>query len=360
MSAEKHRELSIVKNSGIAIKKMRSRKRGKHVMRMNQLIAGALLAGSVTLTVQAGEKPGKGVTVQPIQSTIVEEKFQTLLVGEALRELGYAVKGIQEASYNTAFTAVANGDATFMAVGWDPLHDTMYKNAGGDEAFYRKGDYVNGAAQGYLIDKKTAEKHDIDNIEDFSKPEIARLFDTNGNGKADLTGCESGWGCEGVIEHQLDAFNLRDGIDHNQGSYTATIADTIARYKKGEPIFYYTWTPFWVSGVLVPGDDVVWLEVPRSANPNGANTELPNGRNYGFQINDQRIVANAQWAAKNPAAARLFEVMTLSANDISAQNMKVRNGEDSRKEIMGHTQAWIEAHRDKFSGWLEKARAAAE
>lgn len=329
-------------------------------MKLKQTLTGVLISGSVAFAAQAADMPGKGVSVQPVQSTIAEEKFQTMLVDEALRELGYDVKPIQEVDYSAGYTAIANGDATFLAVNWYPLHNTMYKNAGGDDKFYRKGYYIKGAAQGYLIDKKTADKYNIDNLGDFKDPKIAKLFDTNGDGKADLTGCQAGWGCEGVIEYQLDAFNLRDNIQHNQGQYAAIISDTITRYNDGDSIFYYTWTPYWVSGILVPGKDVVWLEVPHSANPNGTDTSLPNGKNYGFDINSERIVANKEWADANPAAAKLFEVMSLPVNDVSAENMKIRQGEDTPKDIMAHTQAWIKAHQETFDGWLEAARAAAK
>ena len=49
---------------------------------------------------------------------------------------------------------------------------------------------------GYLIDKKTAEKYHITNIEQLKDPKIASLFDANGDGKADMTGCTPGWGCD--------------------------------------------------------------------------------------------------------------------------------------------------------------------
>lgn len=304
-------------------------------------------------------KPGKGVEVQALQSAIAEETFQTMVINEALRELGYEVKPIKEVDYSAAYTSIASGDATYMAVNWFPLHNTMYKNAGGDDVFYRKGHYIEGAAQGYLIDKKTAEAHNIDNIGDFKDPAIAELFDTDGDGKADLTGCQAGWGCEGVIEHQLEAFELRDRVTHKQGQYAAIISDTIARFNDGQPVFYYTWTPYWVSGKLVPGKDVVWLEVPFSSNPNGTDTKLPNGKNYGFDINSERIVANKAFAMKNPAAAKLFEVAKLPINDVSAQNMLISNGEDSQGQIKQHTKNWIKANRALFDSWLEAARKAA-
>ncbi|SEG02349.1 glycine betaine/L-proline ABC transporter substrate-binding protein ProX [Marinobacterium lutimaris] len=328
-------------------------------MRSAKFIAAGL-ALAVSSAVMAESLPGEGVEVQGVQSTITEETFQTLIVNKALEALGYEAAPIREVDYSAGYTAIANGDATFMAVNWDPLHNQMYDNAGGDDVFFRKGKYIEGAAQGYLIDKKTAEEYGIDNIEDFKDPEIAKIFDTNNDGKADLTGCQAGWGCEGVIEYQLDEFGLRDSVNHNQGQYAAIISDTIARYDAGEPIFYYTWTPYWVSGRLVPGKDVVWLEVPYSANPNGTDTALPNGKNYGFDINSERIVANKEWASENPAAAKLFEIMRLPINAVSAQNMMITQGEDSPEAMERHAASWIKANQSVFDGWIEEAKAAAK
>lgn len=336
-------------------------------MRLNKLkrtlqltTAAAVLCLSGTSL--AAELPGKGVEVQPLKSSIAEETFQTLVVMKALEALGYEVKPIKEIEYAAGHIAVANGDATFMADHWDPLHVDFYNKAGGDEKLYREGVYSDGALQGYLIDKKTADKYGITNIAQFKDPKIAKLFDSNGDGKADLAGCNPGWGCEKVIEHHLDAYGLRDNITHNQGSYGAIIADTIARYNQGDSIFYYTWTPYWVSGVLVPGKDVVWLQVPFSSLPGArgdVDTSLPDGSDYGFQANTQHIIANREWAEANPAAAKLFAIMQLSNNDISAQNLRMRDGEKSAADVERHADAWIKGHQAIFDGWIAEAKKAA-
>ncbi len=305
--------------------------------------------------------PGKGVVIQPGQDNVDGENFQTIIVIKALEALGYDVKPVQNAKYPALHIAIANGDVTFMADHWNPLHQSFFDKAGGDAKLSRTGNYLPGCAQGYLIDKKTAEKHNITNIGQLTDPKIAKLFDANGDGKADLAGCVPGWGCERVIEHQMGAFNLRDTVTHNQGEYSAIIAETIARYKEGKPILYYTWTPYWVSGVLVPGKDVTWIEVPKSAHPDGADTTLPNGKNYGFKVNTQMIVANKDFVAKNPAAAKLFEVITISVNDVSAQNLKMKEkGEGGWDNAVRHANAWIKANQTAFDGWLKAARAAAQ
>ncbi|WP_225783265.1 glycine betaine/L-proline ABC transporter substrate-binding protein ProX [Xenophilus sp. Marseille-Q4582] len=329
---------------------------------LRTLFSAGLLATAAAGAL-AQNLPGKGVSVQPLQSSLAEETFQTLLVSRALEKLGYEVKPIREIEYATAFVAIANGDATLIAANWQPLHDDFYKSAGGDAKLYRKGTYSTHALQGYLIDKKTADQHKIRSIDQLKDPAIAKLFDTDGDGKADLTGCNPGWGCEGVINHHLQAYGLSNTVKHVQGSYAALMADTIARHKEGKPTLYYTWTPYWVSGVLKPGTDVVWLQVPFSSLPGeqkGIDTQLPNGQNYGFMPNTQHIVANKAFAEANPAAAKLFEVMQLPVTDINAQNLRMRNGENKPADIARHTDAWIKAHQKTFDGWVAQAAAAAK
>ncbi|ASA09077.1 glycine betaine ABC transporter substrate-binding protein [Klebsiella pneumoniae] len=148
-------------------------------MRHSTMLATAAFATLLATSAFAADLPGKGITVKPAQSTISEESFQTLLVSRALEKLGYTVEKPSEVDYNVAYTSIAAGDTTFIATNWQPLHDDMYAAAGGYNKFYRKGVYVSGAAQGYLIDKKTAEQYHITSIDQLKDPQIAKLFDTN-------------------------------------------------------------------------------------------------------------------------------------------------------------------------------------
>ena len=332
---------------------------------LRRLATAALSACALALTAPAlaadPPLPGQGVTVQPIKSSIAEETFQTLLVMKALTQLGYDVKPIREVEYATGHLALANGDATFLATHWDPLHDNYFHNSGGEARLWRDNTYSGGAIQGYLVDKKTADAHGITNLSQLADPAIARLFDVDGDGKADLTGCTPGWGCEAQIEAQLTAFKLRGSVTHVTGNYPALIADVIQRHKQGQPVLYFTWTPYWVSSVMVPGQDVTWLQVPFSAMPGaqaGQDTALPNGRNYGSVINNQRIVANRAFIDANPAAKKLFQVMQLPVADITAQNHAMNNGANTERDIERHVDGWIKAHQTLFDGWLDEARSA--
>lgn len=313
-------------------------------------------------------QPGTGVEVTPAYS-VLEEKFQTEIVNMALEELGYDVSQAKELEYATMHTDLANGGIQFTAVHWEKLHSDFYENSGGDEKLERMGVFVSNVLQGYSVDKATADEYGITSLADLKDPEIAKLFDTDGNGKANLTGCNPGWGCELVIEHHLDEYGLRDTVEHDQGQYFALMADTITRHEQGEPILYYTWTPLWVGGVLEAGKDVTWLEVPYTSLPEAqgevsekATTAKINDKeiNLGFAVDQMHILAHQEFVDQNPAAAKLFEVIEVPRTDISAQNRKMRNGEDSPEDIEGHAEAWVEENREQFDEWVSTAREAAQ
>jgi len=175
-------------------------------LRTRLLISSAALALAAAPAV-AQDMPGEGKSVQPIVTTTAEELFQHFVLFEGLEQLGYEVEApLELGEYGSLHVALANGDADFTAVHWRILHEAFYENSGGDEDLERLGVFVENVLQGYLIDKATAEEHGITNLEQFQDPEIAALFDTDGNGTADLTGCNPGWGCERVIEHQIPEY----------------------------------------------------------------------------------------------------------------------------------------------------------
>ena len=285
------------------------------------------------LSFAATKLPGKGIKTRAVVSPIIEERFQTLIIEEALKKLGYDVQPYEIKTYKESLRAIAEGTATYSSSFWYPIHKKMLSEVSNKKQFTYKKPFITGAAQGYLIDKKTADKYDIASLNDFKKADIAELFDTNNDKKADFTGCQKDWGCASVVEHQLDAYNLRDSVQHNQGIYTDSVSSLLKRFDNGKSIFYYTWTPYWLSSVLKPGKDVVWLEVPFSAHPSGIDTTLANGKNYGFKVNNIHIISLKSFTLDNPAAGKLFETASLSIAEVSAQNKLIYEGENTDEDI---------------------------
>jgi glycine betaine/proline transport system substrate-binding protein len=210
--------------------------------------------------------PGEGVEVQPARATWNTGYFNEALYSLALEELGYDVQEHQELDNPIFYQAVAQGDVDFWANGWFPLHN-QYRDAFEGSASLAGTVAESGALEGYLIDQAGAEEFNITSLADFKRPEVKEAYDANDNGKADLVACPDGWGCNAVIGFHLDTFELREHVDEITAGYSASMADAVSRFNNDQHILFYTWTPNWTVNQLVPGEDVVWIEVPRPEYP---------------------------------------------------------------------------------------------
>lgn len=319
----------------------------------------------------AHHQPGEGVEVQPARATWNTGYFQEALVRAGLKDLGFDVEEPKELQNPLFYQSVMLGDVDYWTNGWFPNHVSQMPR-GWEERVEIVG-YVAkaGGLQGYLVSKRDVEKFDIKSLDDFKRPEIMKAFDSNGDGKADLTACPPGWGCEKVITHHFDVYDLDDYINPIKAGYSASMADTMARYKNGEPIFFYTWAPNWTIGMLKPGEDVMWINVPEikplesqeagkdRMTVSGIEGAVSDPLKAGFVVSDIQIVANKKFLKENPAAKKFFELFNISLADINAQNTRMENGEKSQEDIERHAQEWIKAHQGKWNGWLDAARKAA-
>ncbi len=306
-------------------------------------------------------------TITPARGNWDTGWFHTQIYIEALEELGYDVKKPVTLADAPRFQALSQGDVDFSVMEWFPLFNETYARVSG---LIKVGHVVKaGALQGYLVDKATAEKLDVTNLADFKREAVREAFDNDGDGKAEMVACPPGWDCGKVIAHHIEAYGLSEHIDLIQASYSAAMGDAITSYQQGESILFYTWTPNWTLGVLKPGKDVRWLEVPHASLPEGQKqyedaTTVPDLEScasdpcqIGWPANDIRPVANAAWLEAHPDVKRLFEVMEVPLSAIFAQNAKMYEGADSAEAIERHAEQWIAENQETFDRWIAEAKA---
>jgi len=332
---------------------------------VRRLLFGVVASAGLTLSAQvsaSGHLPGEGIKITPQASTTAEEYFAAYIMEAGLEALGYEVQDKLIAQVQLSIISVCNGDSDYYISLWWPLHKAFWEQGGGDANCQRIGKMTAGALQGYLIDKKSSEAYGITHLDQFKDPELAKLFDIDGDDKADLYGCESGWGCERVQVHHMKAYDLNDTVDIKQGGYFAIIPDAIERIKAGKPTLYYTWTPLWLSGILRPGHEVVWLNVPFTSLPDerakDEDTTVEGLGNLGFAVNDVVVIGNTKFFDANPAAKKYLELMVVPIDAVNSQNMKMAEGEDSDEDIRRHAAEWIAANQADFDSWVAQAMVA--
>ena len=97
----------------------------------------------------------------------------------------------------------------------------------------------------------------------------------------------------------------------------------------------------------MPGTDVVQIGVPTGGD-----------FDPGFAVNDVYIVANNDFLADNPAAAKFFELVTIPISAVNAAQVKLRDGENTLEDFRRHAEDWVNANRAEFDSWVAEAAKA--
>ena len=298
--------------------------------------------------------------------------MQAAIYAQLIGELGYTVSDPAEHTLNPNgfYPALASGQYDLWVNGWFPLHDIYLESetvAGlsTDLPIEPVGFQVrSGALQGYMIDKATADAMGITSMSQLADASVARVFDSDGDGLANLVGCNEGWGCNGVIDSHIAELDWGDNVEQVSGDYNDLVAGVRDRVAAGEPALFYAWTPNWTYEILTPGTDVVWLESPALEDEEGS-TQVRGLRgcasdpcNLGWAVSSIRAVGNEDFLDDNPDIRRLLDVVSIPLPDIATQNAKMATAElgYSEAQIRADAAAWIELNRDTVDGWLATAR----
>ncbi len=313
--------------------------------------------------------PGEGVTVKMARANWSTGYMQAAIFRTLLQELGYEVNDPAEAELSPAtfYPSLGEGEYDFWVNGWFPNHTTLIEDAGVDQLVSPIGnEIVAGGLQGFIVDIATADAHGITMLDDIANDsEIAALFDVDGNGKADLMGCNDGWGCQVVINEMIALNGWEDTLEQVSAEHAALFADSVGRHSRGEPMLQYIWTPGAFTAELVPGTDVIWISVSQPLETQVGAAALPAEQcpgqpcEMGFVPADILVVAHNDFLANNPVAAKLLEQVEIPVLDIALQNLAYEGGANTEADVQAAADDWIAANRSTIDQWLAEARAAA-
>lgn len=334
-----------------------------------QKLAATVAVGALVLTASSGafaqEKlPGAGKSVNPVRATWDTFWFAGYVIQTGLEQLGYKVNEWKSLSVPPIFQAIGQGEADFTMDTVMPFANAAVDKVKDDVTLV--GPVLKpGSVQGYIIDKATAEKHNIRYIRDLLKPEVAKIFsDGNADGKARMIGPNAGWGSETAVLADFKKLGLGKTVELVQGEYNVLVADAVVRQKAGKPTLFFAWYPNTGSILIRPGIEGVWLNFEESDAPNmstpgdiGCAVKV-DPCNTGSAPSEYWIAMNKKWAAANPAAAKFLSQFKMKLDDRVEQNAKMMSGENRDSNMKQHAAQWIAKNQATFDGWVAEAKKA--
>ena len=340
------------------------------VGRTTTMFVAMLAACSLVLSACGTAQEDDGV-VSMARATWNSGHMQAAIYAQLIAELGYEVSDPADHTLNPNgfYPGLATGQYDLWANGWFPLHDLyltgeLLTGQVTDLPIEPVGYQVaSGALQGYMIDKATADSMGITQLSDLQDASVARTFDHDGDGLADLLGCNKGWACHEVIGLHLAEFGLSGTVEQVAGDYNDLLQGAQEAISAGDSVLFYAWTPNWTLDVFVPGEDVIWLNAPSVPGEEGT-TSVPGLQgcaydpcNLGWPVSSIRAVGNSDFLDANPSIRRLLEHVTIPLADIAHQNAKMAGERSySEEQIRADAADWIAANRALVDGWLATAQ----
>ena len=268
--------------------------------------------------------------------------------------LGLEVE-LQNGTNPIVFEAMDKGSMHAHPEVWLPnqsnLHNTYVKEKGtvvqnpnGVEAF-----------QGMCIPKAFAEENGIESIDDLTNPDIAALFDSDGDGKGEIWIGAPGWASTNVEKIRAKSYGYDQTFTLEESDETLAYANLDNAIKQNEPWVGFCYTPHYVFvlhdlhiltepeydeagwNVIQPTDDPAWLEKSSAGMAwDSAYLHL----HYAKELEDS-----------HPEVATLFKNMKLDTDTVSAMTYALVVDE---KDPLEYAQAWVADNEDTVLGWMSE------
>ena len=281
------------------------------------------------------------------------------------RATAFAVKGIIEEALGlevemTTTTAVpviweamarGLGEIDVWTETWLPNQAGLAERYIDAEGTVTKSERYFDAIQGYCIPRSTQDEHDIHSVFDLANPEVAALFDSNGDGRGELWIGPQGWQSTNTEVIRARDYGFSEFFELQSTDEAIATAGLDAAVRAGRPWIGYCYGPHQNfvlydlvllaepphdpdSFVMVqPDQDPAWQEKSHVASAY-ADTRV-------------HISWSSSLAERNPALAGLLGAIEISADDVNAWSLEIINGTAPDRAVA----PWIAANADRIAAW---------
>lgn len=147
------------------------------------------------------------------------------------------------------FSAAAKGDGAV-----DVLTDIWLPNQSAAWAKYVTGGtrslvpntHPYAGEQGFYIPGYLQDKYGVKSIYDLKKPEVAKLFEPLGGGKAELLVGPAGWESTYIGQVKAKDYGFADKFESVSTEASVTYAKLASAYKAQRGVVFYAYTPDWI------------------------------------------------------------------------------------------------------------------
>lgn len=166
------------------------------------------------------------------------------VINGPLGEEAEIVKGLSDQAVIAAGMDKGDGSVDVWTDLWLPNQQALWDKyvVGAKSINHNDKPYLGSEAMfipTYMADK-------IKSVDDLKKPEIAAMFDKNGNGKGEYWPGDAGWKAAKVWQVKFKDYGLSELWEPEIVSIDVLKTQLKAAYADKKPILFYYWTPEWL------------------------------------------------------------------------------------------------------------------
>lgn len=262
---------------------------------------------------------------------------------------------LQNGTNPIVFEAMDSGAMHVHPEVWMPnqqnLHDTYVKdkatvsmNPNGVEAF-----------QGMCVDQATADKHGITSIDQLTDPDIAALFDSNGDGTGELWIGAPGWASTNVEKIRAKSYGYAETMELTEIDETVAYANLDNAIKAGDPWAGFCYTPHYVFAL----HDMQILEEPAYDAAKWNVTQPTDDPNW-LEISDAGVAWDLAYLhvhyaksleESHPDVAKMLSNVKFDTDTVSAMTYALVI---DKQEPLAYAEAWVAENEDAVLGWMSE------
>ncbi len=192
----------------------------------------------------------------------------------------------------------------------------------------------------------------VRSVEDLKNPEVAAMFDKDGNGKGEYWAGDAGWKSTRIWQVKFNSYGLSDLWEAEILPDATFKGQLKASINKEEPILFHYRTPEWVHAAY----DISPIEEPaRTEGCEDVDLDAQNwleASNFACASNDAEIyvACSKSLETRNPPVAKFLSQIELNPDIVNEWALKIGRNEIAPRNV---AEEWVENNMDIVNKWMQ-------
>lgn len=318
-------------------------------MKISKILAGAILA-SVMSAASVAQAADIVIGVPNWPSVRVTAHVLKVIMED---NLGLEVE-LQNGTNPVVFEAMDSGAMQVHPEVWMPNQVNLNKKFVLEKKTVKMNPNGVPSFQGMCVTKGTAERTGIVNLTDLTDPDMAKNFDSDGDGEGEVWIGASGWASTNIEKIRAKSYGYDETMKLKEMDETLALAEVDNAVSKNTDIVFFCYTPHhmfalhelvilkepeydaakWM--VIQPTDDPEWLEKSNAA--------------VAWDLAYLHIHYAAALEETNPAAAKLLSLVKLDTDTVSTMTFALVVEKQDPAEF---AKKWVADNASLVDSWLK-------